>query len=194
MAEPEVLEHENCGYCGGQGNVMGESGREDCPDTEFHDRVTARHQALSNADWITRNLPAVSVARAKNEVRSGTPLEEAASLHAVPADGLGVLLEREDAQIASLENRGWRTMEPPPEEEPYGVMSDSRRASAATLARNTRVDAIAKAFHDAYELLAPVHGYKTREASAVPWEDVPEDNRALMRDTVAALIEGGVIR
>jgi ABC-type nitrate/sulfonate/bicarbonate transport system ATPase subunit len=40
--------------------------------------------------------------------------------------------------------------------------------------------AVAQAFHEAYERLAPSFGYKTREASAVPWEDVPEQNKNLM--------------
>jgi len=39
---------------------------------------------------------------------------------------------------------------------------------------------MAKSFHEAYERLAPEFGYKTREASAVPWERVPESNRRLM--------------
>lgn len=38
----------------------------------------------------------------------------------------------------------------------------------------------AQMFHETYERLAPEFGYKTREASAVPWEDVPENNKALM--------------
>jgi hypothetical protein len=38
----------------------------------------------------------------------------------------------------------------------------------------------ARLFHETYERLAPEHGYRTREASAVPWEDVPEPNRSLM--------------
>lgn len=45
-------------------------------------------------------------------------------------------------------------------------------------------DDVARAFHEAYERLAPGFGYKTRDASAVPWEDVPENNRALMVATV----------
>lgn len=52
---------------------------------------------------------------------------------------------------------------------------------------------VAKLFHDTYERLAPEHGYKTRKASAVPWEDVPEKNRALMIATckiVIAEVEG----
>ncbi len=48
-------------------------------------------------------------------------------------------------------------------------------------------EAIARAFHDHYERLAPDFGYKTREASAVPWEDVPEANRRLMIATAAAV-------
>ena len=53
---------------------------------------------------------------------------------------------------------------------------------------------IAKAFHEAYESLAPDYGYKTREASAVPWEDVPEQNRRLMLATVERLLQDGVIK
>lgn len=41
-------------------------------------------------------------------------------------------------------------------------------------------ETVARMFHDAYERLAPSFGYKTREASAVPWDDVPEPNRSLM--------------
>jgi hypothetical protein len=39
---------------------------------------------------------------------------------------------------------------------------------------------LAKLFHDTYEELAPGFGYRTREASAVPWSDVPEPNKSLM--------------
>lgn len=39
---------------------------------------------------------------------------------------------------------------------------------------------LAKLFHDTYEKLAPDFNYKTREASAKPWFDVPENNRKLM--------------
>lgn len=47
-------------------------------------------------------------------------------------------------------------------------------------------EAIARAFHENYERLAPEYDYKTREASAVPWADVPEQNRQLMVATVSA--------
>jgi hypothetical protein len=39
---------------------------------------------------------------------------------------------------------------------------------------------LAQLFHESYERLAPNYGYKTREESAKPWEDVPEQNRHLM--------------
>ena len=48
-------------------------------------------------------------------------------------------------------------------------------------------DALARRFHEAYERLAPEHGYETRKESAVPWEDVPEQNKALMRAVMADL-------
>jgi len=39
---------------------------------------------------------------------------------------------------------------------------------------------LARQFHETYEALAPSFGYETREASAKPWEEVPEANRNLM--------------
>lgn len=53
---------------------------------------------------------------------------------------------------------------------------------------------IAKAFHEAYEGLAPNHGYETREASAKPWEEVPDQNKGLMVAVVEKLIEDKVIK
>lgn len=52
---------------------------------------------------------------------------------------------------------------------------------------------VAQAFHETYEELAPLHGYKTREASAVPWEDVPAANKELMINVAHHLLDGGVI-
>jgi uncharacterized membrane protein len=43
---------------------------------------------------------------------------------------------------------------------------------------------IARAFHDAYERLAPSFGYSTRTSSAKPWAMVPAANKALMIATV----------
>lgn len=52
---------------------------------------------------------------------------------------------------------------------------------------------IASAFHAAYEELAPTYAYETRKSSAVAWEDVPDNNRALMIGTVQRLLDSGVI-
>ncbi len=35
-------------------------------------------------------------------------------------------------------------------------------------------EALARHFHETYERLAPEFGYRTREESAKPWEQVPE--------------------
>lgn len=52
---------------------------------------------------------------------------------------------------------------------------------------------IAEQFHNAYEALAPEHGYETREASRKPWSEVPKRNRELMVATVQRLLDDGVI-
>lgn len=54
---------------------------------------------------------------------------------------------------------------------------------------NDWAEAVARRFHEVYERLAPLFGYETRPASAVPWEQVPEDNRALMVRTVEEAFE-----
>jgi hypothetical protein len=52
---------------------------------------------------------------------------------------------------------------------------------------------VASQFHAAYERLAPRFGYSTREASAVPWDEVPQQNRDLMVAVVDELLARGVI-
>jgi hypothetical protein len=59
---------------------------------------------------------------------------------------------------------------------------------------NTQAEAIARAFHEAYERLAPAHGYKTRKSSAKPWDEVPYSNKMLMIATVRDLLVSGAIR
>jgi hypothetical protein len=56
-----------------------------------------------------------------------------------------------------------------------------------------KAERIARAFHESYERQAPDYGYQTREASAVPWDDVPERNRRLMIAVVVDLLDRGVI-
>lgn len=48
-------------------------------------------------------------------------------------------------------------------------------------------EALARDFHEAYERLAPAFGYKTREATAVRWEDVHGANRDLMVATASEM-------
>jgi hypothetical protein len=58
-------------------------------------------------------------------------------------------------------------------------------------------EAVARLFHEAYERLAPQFGYETREASAVPWVEVPEANRRLViavAGEVAPLIAAQALR
>lgn len=52
---------------------------------------------------------------------------------------------------------------------------------------------IARAFHREYERLAPRFGYRTREASAKEWDDVPAENKALMMAVVRHLRESGIL-
>ena len=47
---------------------------------------------------------------------------------------------------------------------------------------------LARFFHDTYERLAPEYGYKTREESAVPWDEVPDDNKRLMIATCGEVL------
>ena len=53
---------------------------------------------------------------------------------------------------------------------------------------------VARSFHETYERLAPEWGYKTREASAVPWAEVPLDNKGLMISVAKHLLDTGVIK
>jgi len=53
---------------------------------------------------------------------------------------------------------------------------------------------VARRFHEVYEDLAPLHGYKTRRESAVPWEEVPVANRRLMVGTINRLVGEGTIK
>ncbi|MGW4639574.1 hypothetical protein ACWEN6_13650 [Sphaerisporangium sp. NPDC004334] len=62
------------------------------------------------------------------------------------------------------------------------------------MASTAEAELVARAFHESYERLAPSFGYATREASAVPWEDVPERNKRLMVAVAAELLDQGAIR
>jgi hypothetical protein len=47
---------------------------------------------------------------------------------------------------------------------------------------------LAQLFHETYERVAKEVGYKTRDESAVPWEQVPEDNKRVMITTAAEVL------
>jgi len=49
-------------------------------------------------------------------------------------------------------------------------------------------EALAQKFHETYERLAPEFGYKTREESAKPWAEVPEQNKKLMIAVCAVIL------
>lgn len=52
---------------------------------------------------------------------------------------------------------------------------------------------VARAFHEAYERLAPDHGWETQERSRKDWDDVPEANRSLMVAVAADLLDRRII-
>ncbi len=51
------------------------------------------------------------------------------------------------------------------------------------------IDHYCEVMHDAYELAATKTGWETQAASRKPWSDVPESNKATMREAVSALLE-----
>jgi hypothetical protein len=81
--------------------------------------------------------------------------------------------------------------EPTPEQR---VIGDAVRVLINEELDGQVCELVARKFHDAYEALAPVFGYLTRQESAKPWEQVPIRNRALMVAVVNSLIAQGVIR
>lgn len=59
--------------------------------------------------------------------------------------------------------------------------------------RKRTAELIAAEFHGAYEAAAPALGYETREESRVPWEQVPDKNKAVMIETARDLLARGII-
>lgn len=58
-------------------------------------------------------------------------------------------------------------------------VSDAPSPGGATDGQR-QAEEVARAFHEAYERLAPSFGYATRPESAVPWGSVPSRNKRLM--------------
>lgn len=63
---------------------------------------------------------------------------------------------------------------------------DTPKREAETDAQANR---LAKRFHELYEELAPQFNYKTRRASAVVWEQVPENNKRLMTEVCKRILQ-----
>jgi hypothetical protein len=66
-----------------------------------------------------------------------------------------------------------------------GSSCSSTKEHAAMINAET----LARRFHEAYERLAPTFDYVTREATAVPWDDVPEQNKRLMIAVCAEILD-----
>lgn len=58
----------------------------------------------------------------------------------------------------------------------------------------SKAEALAAAFHGIYEGLAPEFGYKTRPETAVSFDNIPSNNRALMIAVCKILIDNDVVR
>lgn len=72
---------------------------------------------------------------------------------------------------------------------------EMRRAEVMEWAASekARPELVARAFHEAYEELAPSFGYETRRESAKPWAEVPEQNRNLMVAVCKRLLDNDTI-
>ena len=71
-----------------------------------------------------------------------------------------------------------------------GILDDLKLQNSNP-SQPSSAEALAKIFHQTYERLAPKFGYKTREESARPWEEVPEENKKLMIAVCAEIIQYG---
>lgn len=54
---------------------------------------------------------------------------------------------------------------------------------------NLYIEHLCEVMHDAYEKAAANNSWETQEASRKPWADVPEANKATMREAVDALLD-----
>jgi hypothetical protein len=96
----------------------------------------------------------------------------------------GLFEQAEQVELAIREMVEWRR-----ENLTLLKMPDHEHVSAVA----GNAERLARAFHEAYEELAPSFGYETREASAKPWDQVPEQNRNLMIAVCRKLISDGEI-
>lgn len=70
---------------------------------------------------------------------------------------------------------------------------DTETAHLPNVATSKEPSEVARRFHEIYESLAPKFNYTTREASAVPWDHVPENNKNLMVAVAQQLVDEGTI-
>lgn len=73
--------------------------------------------------------------------------------------------------------------------QPIGCDNGYHLQGCRYLWRDMTAEQLACLFHETYERLAPDHGYRTREASAKPWTEVPSQNKGLMIAVAAHLLE-----
>jgi hypothetical protein len=76
---------------------------------------------------------------------------------------------------------------------PPGFDEPQQRLTIAGLGTARSVEEIAAALHEEYEEAAVENGYETRPESRVPWEQVPEANRATMLAAIKALLSRHII-
>ena len=65
----------------------------------------------------------------------------------------------------------------------FAITLDREHQTSEADARGNNLlsaEQLAEKFHTLYEGFAPEYGYKTRDQSAVPWAEVPEQNKKLM--------------
>ena len=69
------------------------------------------------------------------------------------------------------------------------MIREDEAAARETPAHPQSAEQLAQLFHETYERLALEFGYRTREASAKPWADVPAKNKALMIAVCAEIVK-----
>jgi hypothetical protein len=94
------------------------------------------------------------------------------------ADGFGYpsVADVDPSELAPMENEADR------------ILAALTQQHFALFAR-VFAEPLAQEFHETYEALAPDFGYRTREASAKPWAEVPDQNRGLMVAVCQRILE-----
>jgi len=92
----------------------------------------------------------------------------------------------DDPRVAAIEGRDFQS------DEQMFAFADAADREAGIIRVDTNDEALVERLcevqHDAYEAAAAGHGWRTQQKSHKPWADVPEANRATMRDSVRAVL------